>query len=156
MKPIPKNFRRLKTNEVIKPGDWYIERKHGDNRGLVTNAMYFVTKVRNHPVYTFWRKRIKITVKLMSHPVVVKTSTTKPAAKIPIVQFQYPHAGTGLLKRIVHVISYDSEYLTGLERIRGWNGVGDHVIKYQFKKFKTSCILANNDGVTLLSFKPKQ
>lgn len=149
MKQIPNNFRRLKNNEKLR------------NRDLCKNGEY-IHEVGHHAWdsmpkawsgYTFFRKRVRdvtpaITIRI-PRPVTPKTT----APKIPIVQFQYPHVGIGIISRVVHVISYDHKYLTGLERIRGENGVGDYTPRYQFKKFKTNRIVGT---VHLISFKPKQ
>ena len=127
MKTIPKNYRKLKSTEVIRKGDLY--RLKSDHKSIGLAGRHTFGEMP--PVwwlYSFFRRRH---VKKDETVMLRFPKTTEK--KMPLVEFWYPH-GLHDLKRTVtvKVISMGDTYLTGLEYV----GESNSTVKWQFKKFR--------------------
>jgi hypothetical protein len=141
---IPDNYRKLKSDEIIREGDIY---QNIINPSIIAKTHNSIGKpVRHYTNYIFFRRRH--TKQSVSRAVI----TTKPDATkkpIVIVSFRYPHRGDWDKFRIVQVISLNEKYLVGLERTEEDNGK----YSYQFKKFLRNRI-SSSGAIQLESYNP--
>jgi len=131
MKTIPKNYRKLKSNETLRKGDLYYYKVPDRIIRMSHNSNNHVSDFPQH--HFFRRSHVKVSVKA--------NVVIQPKKNVPIVYFGY----NGKTRR-VQIISCDKNYLKGLEMT--WNG---EKYKYQFKSYLTRNI---SDTVQLDSYQP--
>lgn len=131
------HHRQLGVSEIIRKGDFYKD----NGTGVISPVKHSIGRTPRHYRYgyTFWRRlhTKKPTVAVFTPYRKGGDSGTfkkvkpdaKPKAKVPVVRFTYKGE-----QRMVHVISMDDKYISGLERT--CEGYGKY--KYQFKKFLTA------------------
>lgn len=147
---IPYNYRRVKTNELLRNGDVY----------YCKNTMYFADRslygtleigdnaigliARTFRRHCFFRKRkqdhVSPTPALKQAVTIHAAMVAKPTVKKVTVSFPYPNKDTcGFRYRVIELLTMDDTYIAGVER----NAEG----KYQFKKFLRSRIPAQGNVV---------
>jgi len=157
---IPNNVRRLKSNEIIRDGDYFKHKIDSGREGKMNGdaCSNFNTPKQYHN-WIFYRVRTRLlkskgmqgTTNPINRGAVFNPATslwepkqfqhkqnTEPKKpKKLTVTFVYPDSVSGgIVERFVEVISIDSKYITGLEK--QWeNG---KTYKWQFKKFLRSKI----------------
>jgi hypothetical protein len=127
---LPNHYRKLKEDEVIRKGDFYISTNDASIIGTAKRSVgRLVSEYKtDYPVYDFYRRRhvkaqstLKIIVKGDKAAVVEKRPVN-----VTVVRFRYKGC-----PRRVQVIKFDDHYLTGLEITPGENNKPN----YQFKNF---------------------
>jgi hypothetical protein len=143
---IPSNYRQVKTDDTIRAGDIY--RNKRDFTIVRTVHWSIGGTPKSNPDYTFWRARKK-TAKVTSSPgaswlpTPTKKQVKSDKKNVTVVSFHY-----NFRVRLVQVISLDKTYLTGLEITREQ---GSSKLKYQFKKYLLSR-MGGNGSIRLEHF----
>ncbi len=122
------NHRLLKAGEIIRKGDFYKDNTTGEIRPVKFAIGRTVRGEEGYRNYDFFRRKHTKKVAPVTRP-----KSDKPAPTVAVVTFAYPHEHRPV-DRMVHVISLDDKYLTGLER----TCLGYGKYKYQFKRFLIS------------------